>query len=168
LLSTNRLGAAGTYEASTVLSGEDSGVIEVIMTRGAADYSFTVTLAEQSDGGQGGDAGDARGDAREIATTGPLTGQLGDRDPADWYVFPAPGPGVEIVVANDIDSPGALDVVIEDSSASRQASTTRIGAGTEETLVFEAEPGEDYWVYFERGRSAYTFEIREVTVGTDG
>ncbi len=164
LFSTSRLGAAGTYEEGILLSGEDSGVVEVIMSRGASNYVFTAEMVEQQDAGEPGDAGNARGDTREIATGVELSGQVGNRDPADWYVFEAPGPGVEVVVRNDIDSPGSLDATIEDDSASTQASTTRMSAGTEETLVFEAEPGEEYWLYFERGRSDYSFEIREVTL----
>ena len=60
-----------------------------IRAEGPNNYSFTLSLADQSDGGVNGDAGDDMKTARTIEPNDTYMGQLGDDDSADFYSFQA-------------------------------------------------------------------------------
>jgi hypothetical protein len=143
----NSPASSGTL--SELFTAEDGGTLEIVVTAasgGAArsDYLFTATLDDQADAGGAGDAGDGRGDAREIDTGEELTALMGGRDSADWYTFSAPGAAVTITLESDIENEGNMHFRVEDDSGSNVAESRHISPGSTEVLEFEAEAGAEY------------------------
>lgn len=152
--------APGSVEDLTLLmSGEDSGVVEIFLTEGPATYGFTLDMVEQTDGGQSGDAGDLLADARSVPTGEELSGQVGDRDPSDWYTFEAPGAETVIELGNAATSVRRFVAAVTDEGGNSVGRQT-VNAGASEQLSFESTPGATYRLELLEGTADYTFTIR--------
>jgi hypothetical protein len=153
-----RTNPGGSDDASILLSGEDSGTLEIIVSEGPGTYAVSVDFVEQADGGQPGDAGDDLASARAVPTGQELSGRLGDRDSADWYTFEAPAARTVVRVDVDAASPRAVFVVVQDETGSRVAGE-RVQPGASAELEVEATPGATYRIEVTEGRGDYAFTI---------
>ena len=167
LLRQRRIDPGASYADTVLFSGDDTGVLELefsLRSSGPVHYRFTADLVAQADGGQPGDAGDERTDAREVTVGEQLAGQIGDFDGDDFYTFESTAEHMEIVVINAPDSDGRIDAVVEDDNTNTLDRERRVDPGQEAVLTFESEPGAEHLLQFsDRGRADYTFEIREGT-----
>ena len=143
---------------STLLTGASDGIIEVIVTEGPSSYSFSVDFVEQTDGGQPGDSGDTLADARSISTGTQLSGDVGDLDPADWYLFEAPAATTVVQATNDANSTRRIVVAVTDAGGTRVAHFA-VAVGASETAEFGSEPGQGYRIEVTEGRAAYTLSV---------
>lgn len=159
-LNFERVGPGGDDTFSTLLSDQDSGVIEVAVTEGPNDYAFTLELVEQNDGGQPGDAPGDLAEARTLESVEELDGQVGNRDSSDLYLFETPGPNLAIEVTNEASSDRRVGITVLDSSGSR-VTFFRVNPGATESEGFEAEPGEEYRLEVTEGRASYQVSITE-------
>ena len=69
---------------------DDDGLLEIYVTKAPAKYEFVIDLVPQDDGGSGGDAPAELADALRVDADGEISGEVGQRDAADYYLFDAP------------------------------------------------------------------------------
>jgi len=69
---------------------DDDGLLEIYVTKAPAKYEFVIDLVPQDDGGSGGDAPAELADALQVEADGGISGEVGQRDAADYYLFDAP------------------------------------------------------------------------------
>jgi hypothetical protein len=157
-LYTNRVNPGVDDETTVLLSGEDDGILEILVDEGPADYRFTVEFVPQEDGGVEGDAGDTLADARPIETGEDLAGEVGGRDPADWYLFEVPDAAFTLSVTIPADAERRVRISVQDADGSVVA-TERVNPGASATLELEGEPGEEFRLLMDEGRATYEFRI---------
>lgn len=157
-LYSTRINPGGEDSATVLLSGEDAGIVEILVDEGPADYRFTVEFIPQQDGGADGDAGNSLSDARPIETGVELTGEVGERDPADWFVFEVPAETFTLTVSVTADSTRQVRASVQDEAGS-SVGGGRVNPGASGTFELEGEPGAEYRLVFDEGRASYTFSI---------
>ena len=145
-------------EASVLLSEEDSGTLEIIVTEGASDYSFTVDFVTTDDGGGPGDAPAELADARKVPTTAPVEGTVGNRDKGDYYLFDAPAATFNVTATSAASSESAYLMTIEDANGSRLTSV-RVQPGATQTEAIEAPAGSQLRMEITEGRAEYSISI---------
>ena len=143
-------------EVETAPEGE--GTLEVIATEGPADYTFTVSFGEQSEGGEDGDAPGELSDARSIDISSSLEGNVGDRDSADYYTFTAPGPTFQVTGSSDSSSERGYSITVEDASGSR-AAFFRVQPGSEASETIEVDAGSEVRLIVGEGPASYTIDV---------
>ncbi len=121
-------------------------------------YLFQVILADQTDGGQTGDAGDTIGTARVLTPaasgiTSYAGNHLGDADTDDWYRINAvPGQIISVTVTvQDWGGAGALSLYLDDQAG------TQLGAST----ITSPNPSTNFlgWVSNNSVPSAYILRV---------
>jgi len=163
-LFTERASPGGSTETSILFGGDAGGQLAIIVDEGGADYAFQVDFVEQADGAQDGDAGNELVDGRTIPSGEELSGQVGGRDPADWYLFETPSENLELDVTVDAASERRVRFSVQDADGD-SVFTTRVNPGATETVGFEAEPDQEYRLVVDEGRGSYAFSIDELEVG---
>lgn len=141
-----------------LLADTDEGTLEVIATEGPADYTFTVSFGEQSEGGEDGDAPGELSDARSIDISSSLEGNVGDRDSADYYTFTAPGPTFQVTGSSDSSSERGYSITVEDASGSR-AAFFRVQPGSEASETIEVDAGSEVRLIVGEGPASYTIDV---------
>lgn len=164
---SERVNPGASTSTSVLFGSETDGVLEIFVTEGGAFYSFTAAAVDQADGGQEGDAGDSLADAREAPIGEELSGEVGQDDAADWYLFDAPGEAVDVDVAISAESDRRVFVQIQNADGSNVVAQ-RVEPGTQTTFSFEAEPDTEHRIQVSEGRGSYTFEIRGGTLDDEG
>ncbi|MFU8840903.1 MAG: DUF6777 domain-containing protein [Nitriliruptoraceae bacterium] len=157
-LYSNRINPGGEDSTTVLLSGEDAGILEILVDEGPADYRFTVEFLPQEDGGTEGDAGNSLADARPIETGVELTGEVGERDPADWFLFEVPAETFTLTVSVTAESRRQVRASVQDE-AGASVGGGRVNPGATGTFELEGEPGAEYRLFFDEGRASYTFSI---------
>lgn len=153
-----RVAPGAETDFSMLLSDEDSGTLDVIVTEGPADYEFTVGFVEQDDGGEPGDAPNELAEARAVAASSPVEGTVGDRDEGDFYTFTAPGATFSISGTAEATSDRGFYVTLQDASGSRVAGF-RVAPGATETQPVEVDAGSEMRLQITEGRAAYSVRI---------
>ena len=153
-----RVAAGAKTDLSMLLSDEDSGTLEVIVTEGPANYAFTVDFVEQKDGGEPGDAPGDLAAARTVGVTTAIEGTMGDRDKSDFYTFSAPSGTFNVTGTSDATNVGDFYVTIKNASGNRVAGF-RVKPGATETNPVEVEPGSQVRLEITEGRANYSVKI---------
>ncbi|MDZ7676569.1 MAG: DUF6777 domain-containing protein [Acidimicrobiales bacterium] len=156
---SERVAPGADTEFDILLGEDDEGTLEIIVDEGGADYSFTADFVSADEGGGPGDAPATLADARAIDPSGPLIGEVGTRDSADYYTFDAPGPSLAITATNSADAVRAVRVQLQDASGGSLTSF-RVSPGSETSETVEVEPGTEVRLIVDEGRGAY-----EITFG---
>ena len=73
-------------------------LLEIYVTEAPANYEFVIELVAQDDGGSGGDAPAELADALRVDADGEISGEVGQRDAADYYLFDAPSDDFTLTV----------------------------------------------------------------------
>ncbi|HSL57994.1 MAG TPA: DUF6777 domain-containing protein, partial [Acidimicrobiales bacterium] len=144
---------------SLLLGSGSGGQLQIDVSEPDALYRFAVETPAQSDGGEPGDAGDDLAEARVVEpTAGPFEGEVGERDPADWYELVAPGPLV-LEVANDVESPDRVAVTVNGNDGN-QIAFERVNRGATTEIVLDVAAGDVIRIEFSEGRAQYSFGFR--------
>ncbi len=149
----------GATEVFEVLLGpDDDGMLEILVNEGPGAYAFTVELVDQADGGTGGDASNELPDARPLTDLTAITGDVGERDPGDLYLFDAPSDEFDIEVTVDAASLQQVGVAVIGPDGSR-ISFFRVEPGVTTTETLTTTAGEGHRLQVTEGRAAYTISI---------
>lgn len=151
-----RVNPGGKTEWSQLFSERESGFLEIYVTDTNGSYTFQADITPQEDGGIEGDAADDLASARLVPVGEELNGQVGGRDPADYYLFEVTDPNMVLQIANAVTSKNAFRYQVYNESGSRLLSE-RLNPGANDQHDFEAEVGERYVLYIDEGRADYTF-----------
>ncbi len=149
-------GADTTF--SLLLSDTDEGTLDIIVTEGPADYSFTVDFGEQNEGGSPGDAPAELADARTVDPASPVTGNVGGRDEGDHYLFTAPAATVTVTASADASSERGFFVTLEDDSGSR-VGAFRVQPGAEAVETIEVAAGSTVRLIVTEGPASYSITL---------
>lgn len=153
-----RVAPGAETDLSMLLSEEDSGTLEVIVTEGPANYTFTVGFVEQNDGGEPGDAPAELADAREAAVSTAIEGTVGDRDEGDYYLFTAPSAAFNVTATGDAGNDSGFYVTVQNASGANVAGF-RVAAGATETKPVEVEAGSQVRLVITEGRAKYSVKV---------
>lgn len=157
-LLSERVQPGADTDLALLLSAEDEGIIEVIVTEGPSKYTFTADFDSTSEGGEDGDAPEDLANARTIDPADPLEGRIGDRDGGDYFLFDAPAASVNLTMSVDATSDRAAAVTLEDASGSRVA-FLRVEPGASASEVAEVEAGTTLRLIVTEGRADYSITI---------
>jgi len=140
--------------------GVEDELLELFVTEGPAEYEFTVELVPQRDGGQDGDAGTDLADARSLGSVDSFTGQVGDRDGADYYTFEAPADEFTVTVDVTAQSPRAVGVDVQGPDGNRiEFFRVQPGATGSADVVVDGGEGETFRLVMTEGRGDYEVTI---------
>ena len=128
------------------------------MSPKAAEYSFTAELTAQQDGAQDGDASSDLPNARVLDSIESFSGQVGDRDQADYFLFDAPADQFTIEVDVTTTSVRALGVEVLGPDGVR-IDFFRVQPGATESIDLEGTQGETFRLVFTEGRATYQVSI---------
>ncbi|MFA5565535.1 MAG: DUF6777 domain-containing protein [Acidimicrobiia bacterium] len=151
-----RVNPGGKTEWSQLFSDKETGYLEIYVTETEGAYSFQTDITPQEDGGIEGDAPGDLASARLVPVGEELNGQVGGRDPADYYLFDVTDANMTFQIANAATSMNTLRFEIYNESGNRLLSH-RVNPGANDQREFEAEVGERYALYIDEGRAEYTF-----------
>lgn len=143
---------------SMLLSDQDEGTLEIIVTEGPANYTFTAAFGTQNEGGSEGDAPGELASARSVDIASPITGQIGDRDTADYYTFDAAAGTLTVTASADASNAGAFAVTFEDAAGQR-IGFVRVNPGAELGETVELEAAGAVRMIVTEGRGAYSVTI---------
>ncbi len=149
----------GADDTFTILFGpEDDGVLEIYVTEGPADYAFVAELIAQNDAGQPGDASAELADARLLDSLTDITGEIGNRDTGDHYLFEPTAEEMSIEVAVEATSASRAAVAVLGPDG-KQITFFRVEPGATASETFAATPGETHRLLITEGRAVYTISI---------
>lgn len=137
--------------------GAGDELLEIYLTEGAADYEFTAELIPQQDGGQSGDAPGDLVDARTL-TDLDFTGEVGQRDTADYYLFEAPADEFTVTIDVTAASPQAVGVELAGPDGNR-IDFFRVQPGASGDVEVTGVEGETFRLVFTEGRGDYEVSI---------
>ena len=103
-LNFTRVNPGGDDTYTLLFGPQDDGVVEIVVTEGAADYAFVAELIGQDDAGTGLDASVELAEATTLEELVDLTGEVGHRDDGDQFLFEATAAEMTIEVAVDATS----------------------------------------------------------------
>ncbi len=164
-ISSSRTQPNAEQTVSHLFDGEQSGFVEITVNEGPADYRFTVTLEPQDDAGLGGDAPDSLADAWEVPVGEELTGQVGNDDSGDYYLFTHPGTDLVISFTVSAESDRRVRIEISDPAGSRVGGGRINPGASEEFTVGPDQQGSTYRIRIDEGRGDYTFSIQSASSG---
>ena len=146
---------------------DDDGLLEIYVTEAPANYEFVIELVAQDDGGSGGDAPAELADALRVDADGEISGEVGHRDEADYYLFDAPSDDftLTVEVAADADSRVGIDLLDPEGN---RVDFFRVQPGATGTItVNEPETADEtYRLIFTEGRGKYSALIESVSIDT--
>lgn len=149
----------GASDEFTILFGpDDVGMLEILVSEGPSTYSFVAEFNEQDDGGQPGDASAELADARTLDTLTDVSGEVGQRDRGDHYLFEAPAAEMSIDVTVDAAASGRIGVAVVGADGG-QLTFFRVEPGVTTTETFSAEPGDVLRLLVTEGRANYSLSI---------
>ncbi|MFN0026386.1 MAG: DUF6777 domain-containing protein [Acidimicrobiales bacterium] len=155
---SERIGPGGTDEFSALLGPKDAGILDVLVSEGPGQYSFTLELVPQRDGGQAGDAGNTLAEARALSSLSDLSGTIGGRDDFDYYVLTASAAELQLNVTTAATSTGAPNFRVQGPDGGALASG-RVAAGATDSFPFKAVPGQQYRIVVSEGPASYVFSV---------
>jgi hypothetical protein len=141
-----------------LLFGNEDDVLELYVTEGPAEYTFTAELTPQQDGAQDGDAPGDLPNARALESIESFTGQVGDRDEADYFLFDAPADQFSVKVDVTTTSVRALGVAVLGPDGVR-IDFFRVQPGATGSVDLEGIQGETFRLVFTEGRATYQVSI---------
>lgn len=138
--------------------GSDDELLELYLTEGPGEYSFTAELVPQRDGGEEGDAGGELPDARALGEFESFSGQVGERDRADYYTFEAPADEFTLTFDVTVDSPKAAGFDILGSDGNR-INFVRVQPGATDSIDLTGTAGDTFRLIVNEGRADYEVAI---------
>lgn len=149
----------GAADEFTLLFGpEDVGLLEIFVNEGPAIYNFVAEFVEQNDGGQPGDASAELADAQTLDSLTDVSGEVGQRDKGDHYLFDAPAAEMTVDFSVDAASASRVGVAVVGADGG-QLGFFRVEPGASATETYAAEPGDTLRLLVTEGRASYTFSI---------
>jgi len=148
---------------------DDDGLLEIYVTKAPAKYEFVIDLVPQDDGGSGGDAPAELADALQVEADGGISGEVGQRDAADYYLFDAPSDDftLSVDVAPDVapDADSRVGVDLLDANGNRvDFFRVQPGASGSITVNRPDTTGQTYRLIFTEGRGKYSALIETVSI----
>jgi len=152
-----RVNPAGeqTFE---VLFGDEDDLLELYVTEGPAEYAFIAELTPQQDGAQAGDAPTDLPNARVLESIESFSGQVGDRDLADYFLFEAPADEFSVTVDVAATSARSLGVDLLGPDGVR-IDFFRVQPGATGSVDVEGIQGDTFRLIFTEGRATYQVSI---------
>ena len=157
-LYNKRVGPGANEKFAVLLGPQDDDILDILVSEGPSDYSFTVEFVAQRDGGQPGDAGNALAEPRVLTSLSDLSGTIGDRDDADFYVFTAPAAELKLNVSTAAAS-GAAPYFVVQGADGANVITGRVAPGATKSFPFKATAGQQYRIIVREGPASYVFSV---------
>ena len=157
-LHNKRVGPGGNEKFAVLLGPQDDEILDILVSEGPSEYSFTVEFVAQRDGGQPGDAGNALAEPRVLTSLSDLSGTIGDRDDADFYVFTAPAAELQLKVSTAAASGAAPYFVVQGPNGANEING-RVAPGATQSFPFKAVVGQQYRIIVREGPASYVFSV---------